>query len=90
MANHPHPPWDPQFLIWCRSRRQWWCQNEHGYTSSIVDAGRFSAPQMSAIMIRSRIEGDDFPIPAEFAEVIHELVRVEVAAHRRGMLTLHG
>lgn len=76
----------PLFLIWCRSRRQWWKQNEHGYTSTLDEAGRFDVPQMSSIMARSR-DADDFPIPAEFAEVIVEIVRVQVASYRRGMLS---
>lgn len=46
-----------QWLIWSNEHAGFWTPNRHGYTRSLVDAGRFSDEEAKAIVERASLGG---------------------------------
>jgi len=58
----------PAYLIFCKERSVdgvavWWRPHWRGYTSDVLEAGRYIEHQARQIYLESR--GDDFPVPLE-------------------------
>lgn len=43
----------PMYVIWCVERSQWWRPGQHGYTSKITEAGRYTLDTAARICERA-------------------------------------
>ena len=57
---------DEEYLIWSIEHTAWWRPDEWGYTTVLAEAGRYSLPRASEIVLKAR--GNECLIPMSALE----------------------
>src|SRR5262245_8945039 len=56
----------PYFVIWSIEHSGWWRASLHGYADTLAEAGRFTGPQVLAILSAANVrEVNECAIPVE-------------------------
>jgi hypothetical protein len=59
---------EPLYVVWSEEHGAWWAPGAHGYTTSLIKAGRYSKERADAI-----VENANKWIPAWSEPVLHEV-----------------
>lgn len=67
---------DDEYLIWSEEHGAWWRPGRHGYTTSMVAAGRYGEMEARAIAASANAHGRFCEVPVRFSLAMETAVRL--------------